>query len=83
MLEVYSVFPHNVFKNIVRGSWKVGIVQQRINPFPTDKILDFSKLKEFANDNFKFDENSRKFSKRKKKKKKKKKKVRKGEIACY
>ena len=34
------------------------------NPLPDDKILDWSKLKQFADDNFKFDENSRKFSKR-------------------
>ena len=33
------------------------------NPFPNDKILDSSKLKEFADDNFKFDENGRKLSK--------------------
>ena len=32
-----------------------------INPFPNNKILDSSKLKEFADDNFKFDENGRKF----------------------
>ena len=31
--------------------------------FPKQQILDSSKLKEFADDNFKFDENSRKFSK--------------------
>ena len=31
--------------------------------FPKQQILDFSKLKEFADDNFKFDENGRKFSK--------------------
>ena len=34
-----------------------------INLFPNDKILDSSKLKEFADDNFKFDENGRKFLK--------------------
>ena len=34
-----------------------------INPLPEDKILDTSKLKLSADDNFKFDENSRKFSK--------------------
>ena len=34
------------------------------NPLPDDKILDRSKLKQSADDNFKFDENSRKFSKR-------------------
>ena len=30
---------------------------------PNDKILDWSKLKQSADDNFQFDENSRKFSK--------------------
>ena len=34
------------------------------NPLPDDKILDRSKLKQSADDNFKFDENSKKFSKR-------------------
>ena len=33
------------------------------NPFPNDKILDSTKLKEFADDNFKSDENGRKFFK--------------------
>ena len=32
-------------------------------PLPNDKNLGSSKLKEFADDNFEFDENSRKFSK--------------------
>ena len=31
--------------------------------FPKRQILDPSKLKEFADDNFKFDQNDRKFSK--------------------
>ena len=31
-------------------------------PFPNNKMLDSSKLKEFADDNFKFDENRTKFS---------------------
>ena len=30
-------------------------------PFPKRQILDASKLKEYADDNFKFDENGRKF----------------------
>ena len=47
------------------------------NPLPDDKILDWSKLKQFADDNFKFDENSRKFSKWVEKT------VGKGEIARY
>ena len=34
-----------------------------INPLPDDKILDSSKLKDLADDNFKFDENSRKLFK--------------------
>ena len=34
-----------------------------IQPFPKRGILDSSKLKEFADDNFIFDENGRKFSK--------------------
>ena len=33
------------------------------NRLPDDNILDWSKLKQFADDIFKFDENSRKFSK--------------------
>ena len=32
-------------------------------PFPNGQILDSSKKKEFADDNFKVDENDRKFSK--------------------
>ena len=34
------------------------------NPLPDDKILDRSKLKQSVDDDFKFDENSRKFSER-------------------
>ena len=33
-------------------------------PFPKRQILDSSKLKDFADDNLKFDENGRKLSKR-------------------
>ena len=32
-------------------------------PFPEQQILDSSKLKEFADDNFRIDENGRRFSK--------------------
>ena len=39
------------------------MVQFLFNPLPDDKFLDCSKLKEFADDNFKFDENGRKLSK--------------------
>ena len=34
-----------------------------LNPLPEDEILGRSKLKQSADDNFKFHENSRKFSK--------------------
>ena len=34
-----------------------------LNPLPDNKILDWSKLKQIEDDIFKFDENSRKFSK--------------------
>ena len=46
-------------------------------PLPDDKILDWSKLKQSADDNFECDVNSRKFSKLVEKT------VGKGEIACY
>ena len=35
-----------------------------LNSLPDDKLLDWSELKEFADDNFKMDENGRNFSKR-------------------
>ena len=47
------------------------------NPLPDNKILDWSKLKECADDNFKFDENSSNLSKRVENT------VGKGEIARY
>ena len=34
-----------------------------LNPLPDDKILDWSKLKQSADDNFEFDVNSKKFCK--------------------
>ena len=46
-----------------------------LNPFPNEKILDSSKQKEFADKNFNFYENGRKFFKRVKNT------VEKGEIA--
>ena len=49
---------------------------QKIQPFTRRQILDSSKLKEFADDNFKFDENRRKLSKQVENT------VGKGEIAC-
>ena len=52
-------------------------VNTLLNPFPNDKFLDSSKLKEFADGNFNFDENGWKFSK------KVENTVVKGEIARY
>ena len=46
-------------------------------PFPKQQILDSSKLKEFADNNFKFDENGRKLTKQVENT------VGKGEIARY
>ena len=46
-------------------------------PFPKRQVLDSSKLKEFADDNFSFGENGRKSSKRVENT------VGKGEIYCY
>ena len=48
-----------------------------LNPLPDDKFLDSSKLREFADNNFKFDKNGRKLSERVENT------VGKGEIACY
>ena len=48
-----------------------------VNPLPDDKILDSSKLKQSADDNFEFDENTRKLSQRVENT------VGKGEIARY
>ena len=50
---------------------------QTFKPFPKRQILDSSKLKEFADNNFEFNENGRKFSKWEEST------VGKGEIACY
>ena len=51
-----SSFSHSDFKRLV--------LQTRKNQSLFGKGLNSSKFKEFAADNFKFDENSRKFSKR-------------------
>ena len=52
------------------------LVQKIRSPYPKRQILDSSKLKGFADDNFKFDENGRMFLKRVENT------VGKGEIAC-
>ena len=47
-----------VISVVKRGYYKL------LNPFPYDKFLESSKLTEFADYNFKLDENNRQFSKR-------------------
>ena len=53
------------------------VVWERVNPFPNNKFWTLSKLKEFADNNFEFDENGRKFFNRVENA------VGKGENACY
>ena len=40
------------------------VLEPNFSLLPNDRIVDWSKLKEFAGDNFKFDENGRMFYKR-------------------
>ena len=63
-------------QSTVHGAWVMESFSF-VLPFPKQQILDSSKLKEAANDNFKFDENRRKFFKRVENT------VGKGEIAGY
>ena len=55
-----------ILKVLYATNWSTGArcTSYTFNPLPDDKILNGSKLKQSADDNFKFDENSRKFSKR-------------------
>ena len=55
--NIYS-FSYNIYRRLVP--------KQHLNPSTNDKFYS-SKLKEFANDNFKFVENGRRLSKREKK----------------
>ena len=65
--------PSRICKMLTKFCEKKSLLQ----PFPKQQILDTSKVKEFADDNFIFHENGRKFSKRVENS------VGKGEIACY
>ena len=60
---VFIILPYATALNLDR--WRIlSFGKEYINrPFPELQILDTSKLKEFADDNFKFDENVRKLSK--------------------
>ena len=59
------------------GAGLVSMVLALVQPFPKRQIFNISKLKKFADDNFKFHENGGKFSIRVENT------VGKGEIACY
>ena len=75
--EQFLLFPQCFQKACFRGASKGVIVWEWVNLLTDDKILDRSKLKQSADDSFKFDENNRKFSKRAENT------VGKGEIALY
>ena len=66
---VLNQFPSIVMFDIERFYLSAsGVIQVHhgplVNSFPNDSILDRSKLKEFADEHFRFDENNRRFSKR-------------------
>ena len=88
--ELSTEHSHSVFKKLAsQGRQKVSLCGNGfrlfmrlvyiscLKPFPKRQILDSSKLKEFADDNFRFDKNGRKFSKQVEST------VGKGEIARY
>ena len=54
---------YDTFIDKVLFSFLQHLIELLIEPFPKQQILDSFKLKEFADDNFKFDENGRNFSK--------------------
>ena len=87
LLGSYSYTPWSIFNNNSQNhilsflQLSVNVKVHDFYPFPKRQILELSKFKEFADDNFEFDENGGKFSKRIEKKKKKT--VGKGEIARY
>ena len=53
-----GVEKRHVFRFFFSGS--VSMIKKSFLPFPRRQILDSSKLKEFADDNFTFDENGEK-----------------------
>ena len=59
---------HSLYSNILRAfeteQPNVALMVRFLNYFANDNILDSSKLEEFAEDNSKYQENGRKFSKR-------------------
>ena len=62
-LNLYSYFTRYLAA-LLKKVVKLQLSQSGSEPFPKRQILDSSKLKDFADDNFNLDENGRKFSKR-------------------
>ena len=73
---IYTIFQFYTKIHVIERCVKFITGPLGLNPLPEDKFLDSSKLKEFADDNFKFEENGRKLSKQVGNT------VGKGEIAC-
>ena len=61
--EQFLLIPQCFQKACFPGASKGIIVWEWVNPLPDDKTLDKSKLKQSADNNFKFDENDGKFPK--------------------
>ena len=53
----------NSVENCINNHTRINIGEKGVLVFPNDGFLDSSKLKEFAYDNYEFDENGRKVSK--------------------
>ena len=62
-LELTQAQVYNPIKALSLDLEKYYLESEVSQPFPKREILDSSKLKEFADDNFKYDENDRKFLK--------------------
>ena len=62
-MNIYGVNDCKGFISLLHSCNKYSLYLDMYKSFPKQQILDSSKLKEFADDNFKFDENGRKFAK--------------------
>ena len=77
IIQVWEEKGNSVKNTLSPSSTLFSVPHILVSPYPKGQILDFSEIKEFADDNFKFDENGRKFFKRLENT------VEKGEIARY
>ena len=62
--EQFLLFPQSFQKACLPGASKGVTVWEWVNPFPNDKLENSSKLEELADNNFRFEGNGRKVSKR-------------------